>query len=133
MKFIIHAVGPVYRTNVLDKSLSEEEKDILLKKAYTSSLNCALEKKCRNIGFSLLSAGVFRGEKPLKDVIKIGVDTILEYLLKLKEIDDDIVEVKSDKEDEKSESYNLEEISIFAYTNDEAKMLKEIFELTFKK
>ena len=32
----------------------------------------AREKRLPNVGFSLLSAGIFRGSKSLKDVLTIG-------------------------------------------------------------
>ena len=37
-----------------------------------------MEIGARTVGFSLLSSGVFRGEKSLVDVLRIGIRSILE-------------------------------------------------------
>ena len=55
----IHAVGPDYR-----KTLgTENNADILLYKAYVASIKEAYNHHCKNIGFCLISAGIFRGKK----------------------------------------------------------------------
>jgi O-acetyl-ADP-ribose deacetylase (regulator of RNase III) len=77
---IIHAVGPDFRT-------AESKEDInnfyiLLSKAYKSSMKEAENIGAKNIGFSLLSSGIYRGnkgkEQPLAKVLKIGIDAIKE-------------------------------------------------------
>ena len=75
VKLIIHAVGPVFRDNaVRDKaSVSVAELDGLLARAYQAALGQAAEHGCKTVGFCLLSAGVFRGSRPLADVIMIGL------------------------------------------------------------
>jgi len=80
---IIHAVGPVYRLpmNMKDeKEINElfKNKDQLLIKAYIESLQRAKELGVKKLGFTLLSAGVFRGVRPLKDILEIGVKAIID-------------------------------------------------------
>jgi len=82
VKHIIHAVGPVYRLKFgmsPDEDHSEflEQKDPLLVSAYKASLSCAKDLGVATLGFTLLSAGVFRGERPLQDILHIGLKTVV--------------------------------------------------------
>jgi len=52
-KWVIHAVGPVWRGQ------SEEESDRLLASAATSALEIAREKSCRSVAFPAISSGIF--------------------------------------------------------------------------
>lgn len=58
--YVIHAVGPNY--NSLD---SLEEGDSLLESAYATSMVLAAKAGLATVGFSLLSAGIFRGRRSL--------------------------------------------------------------------
>ena len=46
--------------------------DELLYAAYAASMRVAHEQRCGSVCFSLLSAGFFRGNKPLHDVLAIA-------------------------------------------------------------
>ena len=84
-KWVVHAVGPVHRINPLKRGFSATdpqaaahyaELDKPLVSAYTGALDRATEVGARSIGFCLLSAGVFRGERALLDIIRIAVKTL---------------------------------------------------------
>jgi len=66
--WVIHAVGPNY--NILEH---EEVGDELLFRAYRSAMQQARAKSAATVGFSLLSAGIFRGMRTLTEVLKIGL------------------------------------------------------------
>jgi len=73
---VIHAVGPNY-FEFEDGEL--EKADVLLRSAYMSSLGLAKEVGLECVAFSLLSAGVYRGKRSVKDVLRIGVESICSF------------------------------------------------------
>jgi len=97
--YVIHAVGPNYRqyTNL-------EEGDTFLSSAYTTSLKCAADAYLEAVAFSLLSSGIFRGNRSQKEVLRIGMDAIAKY--------DGYAE--------------LQEVHMYAFTQNEADKLVEI-------
>ena len=103
VKYIIHAVGPVFRQNVLNKSQTIIEKDELLKQAYRSAVLRAKELQCASLGSCLISAGVFRGDRSLYDVIYMAMTTLLEEC-----------------------ADPLCHISLFAFTTEEASAANEV-------
>lgn len=50
--------------------------DILLSNAYRSCMNAAQERNIELLGFSLLSAGAFRGSRNLEDILRIAINSI---------------------------------------------------------
>ncbi|CAM9387196.1 unnamed protein product, partial [Ectocarpus fasciculatus] len=74
--YVIHAVGPNYSTLPLDQL---EDGDQLLMGAYEASMACAQEAGVELLGFSLLSAGVYRGPRSLQDVISIAVNALVRH------------------------------------------------------
>ena len=112
-KFIIHAVGPVYRSNRIKESTRPvEELDLQLKSAYMSAVNIAQQKKgqIQTIAFCLLSCGVFRGEASLVHLCSIALDGIREELQRVS------------ADDGGSGSF-LREIFVVAYTPEEEEAL----------
>lgn len=61
-------MGPNY--NLLE---DEDTGDELLFQAYRSAMLQARDNSISTVGFSLLSAGIFRGSRPLSEVLKIGL------------------------------------------------------------
>lgn len=97
--YVIHAVGPDY--NICS---SLEKGDTLLRSAYMECLERSKEAKVQAIAFSLLSAGVYRGPKSIREVLEIGLNTIIGF-----------------------EGYEeLEEIHLYAFTSGEMKTLLDI-------
>ena len=66
--WVIHAVGPNYHTYE-----DEGEADVQLYSAYASAMREARRHGLKDVGFSLISAGIFRASRPLRDVLAIGV------------------------------------------------------------
>jgi len=56
-----------------------EEGDALLTSAYTNSLERAREAGLEAVAFSLLSAGVFRGSRSLREVLRVGVAAMSQF------------------------------------------------------
>merc|ERR1712039_328224 len=71
---VIHAVGPNYMF-----AQSEEACDGLLKSAYEASFRVAKERDIKYLGCCILSAGIFRGPKPLEEVQKFAVQGAIDY------------------------------------------------------
>jgi O-acetyl-ADP-ribose deacetylase (regulator of RNase III) len=70
-KWVIHAVGPVYR----DGRHGEPE---LLAGAYRSSLELALENGARSVAFPAISAGAYG--YPMAEAADIALQTAIDYL-----------------------------------------------------
>ena len=108
-QYIIHAVGPVYRlkpgigANSAAAAEYLKSKDTLLVDAYHRSLDCAGELKVASVGFSLLSAGVFRGVRSLNEILTIGVRAVAGY--------------------DYSQHKSLREVHLVAYTKEEQDVL----------
>lgn len=74
--WVIHAVGPNYRLFEGEPSgawLPTEEADALLYSAYRSAMAEARRLGLVDVAFSLISAAIFRGSRPLEAVLRIGV------------------------------------------------------------
>mmetsp|Transcript_5307 Transcript_5307/g.12576 ORF Transcript_5307/g.12576 Transcript_5307/m.12576 type:complete len:200 (+) Transcript_5307:2-601(+) len=107
VKFIIHACGPVYREKFGHPKQSEEDlaaKDRLLLATYVDSLREAREHGVTTICFCLISAGVFRGERPLASIISSAVDGIKQGVYD-----------------------GLESVTLVGYTSEEKTVLTDVF------
>lgn len=71
-RFIIHAVGPIYRRN--DASVSD-----LLAKTYRRSLEVAVENGVHSIAFPSISTGAYG--YPLEEAAPIALKTTADFLL----------------------------------------------------
>ncbi len=76
--YVIHSVGP---------NLSDSEQNLdMLKAAYTSAIDEAYRKDLVDLAFPIISGGVFRGDYPLKTIIKTAFDAIVGNEKELKNI-----------------------------------------------
>lgn len=71
-KYVIHAVGPVWRGG----SQGEAQ---LLRSAYRSSLNLAIENGLESIAFPLISAGIY--DYPRPEAFAIALDVFTHFLM----------------------------------------------------
>jgi O-acetyl-ADP-ribose deacetylase len=70
-KFVIHAVGPVWRGGNNNESL-------LLESAYQHSLSLAQEKGCNSVAFPNISTGIYG--YPKEEAAHIAVRTVRQFL-----------------------------------------------------
>jgi len=83
--YVIHAVGPNFWDYVSDSYSHEDNRagvrqaNDLLESAYRRSLELASEHGIRQVAFSLLSAGVYRGPLPLETILEVSVRAIVDW------------------------------------------------------
>ena len=70
-RHVIHAVGPMYKDTNANNAHDQELAD-----AYKKSIEVANENNIQTLAFSLLSSGLFSGERGLKGVLQIAIDTV---------------------------------------------------------
>jgi O-acetyl-ADP-ribose deacetylase (regulator of RNase III) len=68
-RLCIHAVGPNF-------SFHRENGDNLLISAYAAAMREGAKHRATSIAFSLLSASIFRGDKPLSHVLSLGAAAV---------------------------------------------------------
>lgn len=71
-RYVIHAVGPVYHGNEASRC------EALLRSAYWSSLELAVEYRCASVAFPLISSGIYG--YPKEAALRVAVETIREFL-----------------------------------------------------
>lgn len=77
-RHVIHTVGPIYR----DGSHGEPD---LLRSAYLSSLNLALENGLKSVSFPSISTGAYG--YPIEEASKIAVSAVIEFIRQNKGLD----------------------------------------------
>lgn len=77
-KFVIHAVGPIYRKCKEEEKEKEEEQAKLLKSCYLESLKLAAEKGLESIAFPSISTGAYR--YPLAEAAPIAIQAARDFL-----------------------------------------------------
>lgn len=68
-KFVIHAVGPIYR--------NEKDPASVLRSAYKNSCELAVKNDCKSVSFPALSCGAYG--YPHQEAAKIAISTCSEY------------------------------------------------------
>ena len=74
---VIHAVGPNYLV-LAGMGQSMEDGDLQLSEAYRATMRAAAAANVEYLGFSLLSAGIFRGSRSLEYVLRLGLEAVAE-------------------------------------------------------
>lgn len=85
--FIAHAVGTDYRMVDIHDTADLEEADRMLRSAYWNALDLMVREfegdnddwRIHQVALPLISAGIFRGHRNKKALMKIAVDTIQEW------------------------------------------------------
>jgi O-acetyl-ADP-ribose deacetylase (regulator of RNase III) len=109
--YIIHAVGPHF-DDYRDAELGVR----LLKSTYFSALHIANENRLQKIGFSLLSAGAFRGRLSIMNVMSITIDGVKDWAYMM----------KRQHQEQGFGDMEVKEIFLCAFTAQEYMTLKDI-------
>ena len=133
VRYVIHAVGPNYTTyddgggrsssgpsseSCRSGTAGYEEGDALLRSAYVNSMRRAAENGLEAVAFSLISSGIFRGRHSKKEVLKIGVEGIVDGFVSEVGQGGPVAEGAA----------ALQEVHLCAFNAEEAKLLCEICE-----
>jgi O-acetyl-ADP-ribose deacetylase len=101
--FVVHAVGPNYH-----HYKDFEIPDKLLRSAYLWALDQCQQHQVTDAAFSLLSAGVYRGRRNIRDVLTIGIQAIQDWSL------------------ERKENASLKTVTLCGFTDEEVLLLLDI-------
>ena len=74
-KYCSHAVGPNFASEI-SRGQTIEACNLLLFNAYRTAMACAEGKGLETIAFSLLSAGIFRGQQSLQAVLHVAREAV---------------------------------------------------------
>lgn len=130
VNYVIHAVGPVYFRFSNDSEEEDTEEttfakpDSLLRSAYQESLERCRENGITDVAFSLLSAGVYRGERSLHDVLRIGVLAIRDWVAEAEKVDS-----QSDGDGIKKPTSRLQSVTLCGFSESEVEALVKVCQL----
>jgi O-acetyl-ADP-ribose deacetylase (regulator of RNase III) len=121
--FVIHAVGPNF-WGFPDRELAYEK----MTSAYQSSLDLAEKYKIEEIAFCLLSAGIYRGNEKMQNVIGSGLQAVAAWRPKGQlafKTDSTIKDSSIENQNEMNLQQNasIKKIYVCAFTERECKML----------
>mmetsp|Transcript_4844 Transcript_4844/g.11140 ORF Transcript_4844/g.11140 Transcript_4844/m.11140 type:complete len:394 (-) Transcript_4844:1543-2724(-) len=154
--YVVHAVGPAY---VRFEGDDYSQPDALLRLAYQESLKRCQEEGITDVAFSLLSAGIFRGNRSLHDVLTIAVMAIRDWVDAEKEPAMDVTAIADtadadtattdatadadanadadgediDKDEVSSYPHRLESITLCGFSKREITVLTEVCRIIFEK
>ena len=111
-RYILHAVGP----NFIKFPNNDTRGLKLLRSAYQSALDLALQHQLERVGFSLLSAGVFRGHLSLQEIFSNTVEAIRDWAEGM----------NKRHPNEESVGCCVKEIHLCAFTEQECYELKDV-------
>mmetsp|Transcript_26443 Transcript_26443/g.58229 ORF Transcript_26443/g.58229 Transcript_26443/m.58229 type:complete len:242 (-) Transcript_26443:440-1165(-) len=122
VEYVVHAVGPAYSAYESQFANNDDDKtkfskpDSLLRSAYKEALERCKESGVTDVGFSLLSAGVYRGNRTLVDVLAISVRAIQDWIA---------------EQQQNEEEQTLQSITLCAFTRHEVDALLEACRIVF--
>jgi O-acetyl-ADP-ribose deacetylase (regulator of RNase III) len=106
---IVHALSPDFRKKVQNDW--KNNTSAVLAESYNQTFELCAKARANSVAFPVLSAGVFRGSSPYKDLAFVCVQTLKNAVLNMYS--------------------NIEDIFIFAYSDDEFGELNTEFEKAF--
>ena len=156
VRYVIHAVGPAYLRFSKDEYDDNEEDDddddecefdepdALLRSAYRESLERCRDEGITDVAFSLLSAGVFRGNRSLREVLTIGVMAIRDWVAEEEQLkgaaaksdgdgeeDGESVDGDVDKVASSSSPHRLKSVTLCGFSKNEVNTLTKVCQAVF--
>lgn len=128
--YVIHAVGPNY-----SEYGNFSKPDARLRSAYQESLERCKERGITDVGFSLLSAGHFRGDRTLKAILTISVKAINDWVADEMEEEQDQTTCAPNAtsgDEQPSQPHRLRSITLYGFSKKEVDTLMNACEAVFE-